>query len=295
MISSGSITALVTPYNADGSVDLGAFAELVSWQRDQGTQGVVVGGSTGESGALERHEFEALLDMALSRARGELWVIAGCGAPATHKALELARAAQRAGAAALLAVTPYYARPTQAGLIRHYQVLAESSGMPTILYNVPGRTGCDLLPETAAQLASHPLIIGIKEARAEPERMQALLALRSANFAVFSGDDPTATRALLAGADGVISVASNIVPRAFRALIDAARGKDVSAAQALDAQLAPLYALLAIEPNPIPIKWLLAKAGRIRHGLRLPLLALAAAHHGSAEREWARLRAAALT
>lgn len=285
----GSIAALVTPFAADGGIDIPAFAAQVSWHRAAGSAGVVVGGSTGESGALESHEFDALLDVALLRAGDGLAVIAGVGAPATHKALALAARARGAGAHALLAVTPYYARPTQDGLRRHYEVLSGQSGLPLILYNVPGRTGVDLLPETVVRLIADPRIVGIKEARPEPERMAALLALKRPGFAVLSGDDPTACRALLAGADGVISVAANLVPVEFAALVEAALRDDADTAQRHDAGLAPLYALLALESNPIPLKWLMARAGRIEAHLRLPLVPLSAAHHAAAEAEYQRL------
>ncbi len=292
MKPTGSLCAIVTPYAADGAIDLAAFAALVEWHRESGTEGLVVAGSTGESGALEEHEYEALLDVALARAGG-MPVIAGCGAPATHKALKLARRARTAGAAALLAVTPYYARPTQEGLVRHFEALVEGADLPVILYNVPARTGCDLLPDTVARLAPDARIVGIKEARPEPERMAALLALKADDFAVLSGDDPTACRAMRAGADGTISVAANVVPRAFRVLCDAAR-RDAPEAATIDAALGPLYAFLGIEPNPIPVKWLLHRAGRIGPGLRLPLLELSGSHLVAGEAELARLGAAGL-
>jgi 4-hydroxy-tetrahydrodipicolinate synthase len=290
MKPTGSICAIVTPFDGDGGLDLAAFAALVDWHRASGTEAVVVAGSTGESGALDDHEYEALLDVALVRA-GAMPVIAGCGAPATHKALRLARRARIAGAAAVLAVTPYYSRPTQSGLVRHYETLADGAGLPVILYNVPARTGCDLLPETVARLAGHEGIVGIKEARPEPERMASLLALRSARFAVLSGDDPIACRSMRAGADGTISVAANVAPRTFRALCDHARAGDPEA-DAIDARLAPLYRFLGIEPNPIPVKWLLARMGRIGPGLRLPLEPLSASHRADGEAEFARLAAA---
>lgn len=251
-----------------------AFAALVDWHRESGSDGVVVGGSTGESGALDEDEFAALVRTAVARAGGALPVIAGCGAPATRKALRLVHVARDAGAAASLAVTPYYARPTQEGLYRHYSVLADEGGLPVILYNVPSRTGCDLLPATVARLAPHPRIVAIKEARCEPERMQALLPLRREDFFVLSGDDPTALRAMIAGADGVISVAANVCPETFARLCRLAREGEHDAAHALDETLVPLYEALAVEPNPIPVKWLLHRLGRVASTLRLPLLEL---------------------
>jgi 4-hydroxy-tetrahydrodipicolinate synthase len=185
--------------------------------------------------------------------------------------------AKALGADAALVVTPPYVRPTQAGLLAHYTAVADDGALPIVLYNVPGRTGCDMLPETVARLATHARIVALKEARSEAERMDALLPLRSANFTVLSGDDPTACRAMLAGADGVVSVASNVLPCAFRQLCDLARGGDRAGAEALDARLDAINDFLGVEPNPIPVKALLAHAG-IGHGLRLPLLPLSAKH-----------------
>lgn len=270
----GSIPALVTPFQPGGALDLVAFEDLVRWQLQEGSDALVVGGSTGESGALEEAELAALLECALAAAAGRVPVIAGTGAAATAKALKLVRLARAVGADAVLAVTPYYSRPTQAGLAAHFRALADDGGLPVIAYNVPGRTGVDLLPDTLATLVGHPRIIGIKEAVADESRMQALLALRRSGFVVLSGDDPTALRALAAGADGVISVVANLVPRLFAELARHARGGDMQAARQIDAMLAPLYAAAGSEPNPIPVKAGLALMGRLREALRLPLLPL---------------------
>ena len=215
---SGSITALATPFAADGAVDTDAFARLIDLQVAAGTSAVVVAGSTGEAAALEDSEYRALLAFAVHRIGGRIPVLAGTGASSTTRTLTLTRLAADIGADAALVVTPPYVRPTQSGLLAHYRAVAEEGGLPVVLYNVPPRTGCDLLPETAGALSAHPNIVGIKEARAEPDRMQALLRHRGEGFAVLSGDDPTAARAMLAGADGVVSVASNVVPGAFRRL-----------------------------------------------------------------------------
>lgn len=274
---SGSIPALVTPLQSGGALDLVAFEHLVRWQIDEGSSALVVGGSTGESGALEAFELAALLECAVRVSAGRVPVIAGAGAPATHKAIALARLAKSAGADAVLAVTPYYARPTQAGLLAHYRALADEGGLPVILYNVPGRTGVDLKPETVAALTGHRGIVGIKEAVADVERMQALLALRRPGFAVLSGDDPSALRALKAGADGVISVIANAVPRLWAELCAQAR-TEASAADAIEAMLAPLNAAIGCEPNPIPVKAALAMMGRMQEVLRLPLLPLSPSH-----------------
>ncbi|MFZ5656150.1 MAG: 4-hydroxy-tetrahydrodipicolinate synthase [Pseudomonadota bacterium] len=279
---SGSITALATPFDASGELDLDAWQRLLALQLEAGTQGIVVAGSTGEAAALLDPEYDLLLRTAVEAVGGRIPVIAGTGSSNTLKTIELTRRAARLGADAALVVTPPYVRPTQAGLVAHYRAVASDAALPVVLYNVPGRTGCDMLPETVAALSGHPRIVAIKEARPEPERMTALLALRADDFAVLSGDDPTACRAMLQGADGVISVASNVVPGAFRRLCDLARSRDAQA-EAWDARLRELYDFLGVEPNPIPVKALLARMG-IGEGLRLPLLPLSAAHEADAIR-----------
>lgn len=279
---SGSITALATPFDASGEIDLDAWQRLLALQLEAGTQGIVVAGSTGEAAALLDPEYDLLLRSAVQAVGGRVPVIAGTGTSNTLKTIELTRRAAQLGADAALVVTPPYVRPMQAGLVAHYRAVASDAALPVVLYNVPGRTGCDLLPETVAQLSGHPRIVAIKEARPEPERMAALLALRSDDFAVLSGDDPTACRAMLQGADGVISVASNVVPGAFRRLCDLARSRSPQA-EAWDARLCELYDFLGVEPNPIPVKALLARMG-IGEGLRLPLLPLSATHEADAIR-----------
>lgn len=280
---SGSITALATPFDADGELDLPAWRRLLELQLDAGTQALVVAGSTGEAAALLDAEYDVLLRSAVEIVAGEVPVIAGTGLSNTAKTIELTRRAEGLGADVALVVTPPYVRPTQEGLLAHYRAVADDGALPVLLYNVPGRTGCDMLPETVAALAGHPRIIGVKEARPEPERMEALAALRGRDFSVLSGDDPTACRAMLAGADGVISVASNVVPRAFRLLCDLARAGKKEEAGVLDARLEPLASFLGIEPNPVPVKALLQRQG-IGHGLRRPLLALSQHHQGEAAR-----------
>ena len=272
---SGVITALATPFTEDGSLDRAAWTRLLDQQLAGGVQGIVVAGSTGEANTLDDDEYDAILAMAASHAGGRLPVIAGTGLPGTARTIALTRRAMANGADAALVVVPAYVRPTQAGLVEHFRAVADEGGLPVILYNVPGRTGTDMKPETVAELASHPNIIGIKEAVDAPERMQALLPLRGPGFAVLSGDDPTAARACLAGADGLVSVGSNVAPHAFRALIDHARAGTAAETDALDARMRPLYAFLAAEPNPIPVKAILSALG-YGHGLRLPLLSLSA-------------------
>ena len=286
---SGSITALATPFNAAGELDLDAWQRLLQQQLDAGTQAVVVAGSTGEAAALYDVEFDLLLRTAVEFVAGRIPVLAGTGLSNTAKTIEQTRRAAALGADAALIVTPPYVRPTQAGLIAHYRAIADDNGLPVVLYNVPGRTGGDLLPETVAELCGHPRIVGIKEARNEPDRMEALLKFRSGDFAVLSGDDPTACRAMLAGADGVISVASNVLPAAMRRLCDLARSGKPDAAHEIDAQLQPTFEFLGVEPNPIPVKAVLALQG-IGHGLRLPLLPLSAAHADAASTTAATVR-----
>lgn len=290
MSLSGSITALATPFGTTGELDLDAWRRLLKQQIDGGTQGVVVAGSTGEAAALTDEEYEKLLCIAVETIGGRIPVLAGTGQMNTARTIATTRRAAACGAGHALVVTPPYVRPTQAGLIAHYRAVAEQGDLPVVLYNVPGRTGCDLLPETVAELVDHPNIVGIKEARNEPERMDALLALRRPGFAVLSGDDPTAARAMLAGADGLISVGSNALPAAFRRLCDLARAGDAAAAQAQDALLAEFHAFLGIESNPIPLKALLQRLG-YGEGLRLPLQTLSAAHQPLADRLAARIAA----
>ena len=280
---SGSITALATPFTAAGELDLDAWRRLLQAQRDGGTCAVVVAGSTGEAAALFDAEYDTLLRAAVEELGGQLPVLAGTGLSSTAKTIEQTRRAAALGADAALVVTPPYVRPTQTGLAAHFRAVADDGALPVILYNVPGRTGCDMLPETVAGLAGHERIAGIKEARNEPGRMQALLPLRGEGFSVLSGDDPTAVRAMLAGADGVVSVASNVVPASFRRLCDLARGGEEAAANELDGRLHALYDFLGIESNPIPLKALLARRG-FGHGLRLPLTTLSPEHAALAER-----------
>jgi 4-hydroxy-tetrahydrodipicolinate synthase len=280
---SGSITALATPFTAAGEVDLPAWRRLLDTQLDSGTQGLVVAGSTGEAAALFDAEYDLLLRTAVETAAGRVPVLAGTGQSSTAKTIEACRRVAALGADGALVVVPPYVRPTQPGLLAHYRAVADQGGAPVVLYNVPARSGTDMAPDTAAELSLHPNIVGIKEARAEPERMQALLPLRRDGFAVLSGDDPTAARAMLAGADGVVSVASNVVPSAFRRLCDLARAGDAAATDEFDARLQALYHFLGIEPNPIPVKALLALDG-IGHGLRLPLLPLSSMHAAQAQR-----------
>jgi 4-hydroxy-tetrahydrodipicolinate synthase len=286
---SGSVTALATPFSAAGELDLDAWRRLLRWQLDSGTQAVVVAGSTGEAAALYDVEYDALLRSAVEYIAGAIPVLAGTGLSNTAKTIEQTRRAAALGADAALVVTPPYVRPTQGGLLAHYRAVADDGALPVILYNVPGRTGCDLLPDTVAELVAHERIIGIKEALDDPTRMTELLALREAGFTVFSGDDPTAARAMLAGADGVISVVSNVLPASMRKLCELARAGKVEDANGWDARLRDAYDFMGVEPNPIPVKAILSRL-EIGRGLRLPLTPLSPVHAERAARLTDRLQ-----
>lgn len=269
----GCITALATPFEADGELDTDAWRRLLDRQLDGGVEGLVVAGSTGEAASLLEPEYDAILRLAVERVAGRVPVLAGTGLSNTQKTIELTRRVRALGADAALVVTPPYVRPTTDGLIAHYRAIADDNALPIVLYNVPSRTGVDMDIAAVEALHSHPNIIGIKEARSDSARMSALLRLRSPNFAILSGDDPTAGRAMLAGADGLISVGSNVAPRSFRRLCDLSRARRSGDSQALDQAMADLYDFLGIEPNPIPVKALLHQQG-IGYGLRLPLTSL---------------------
>lgn len=279
---SGCITALATPFDASGALDPAAWLRLLHGQVAAGVNGLVVAGSTGEAAMLAPTEFDTLIRAAAKAVAGRVPVLAGAGLSSTEATIEQCRRALGAGADGLLVATPPYVRPTQDGLRRHFEAVAEAVDAPVVLYNVPPRTGVDLKPETAAALASDARIVGIKEAVADAGRMAALLALRSPRFAVLSGDDGSACAAQLAGADGVVSVASNMVPAAMARLSQLARAGDAATAQALDAELQPLFETLALEPNPIPAKAVLAALGQCEDRLRLPLLSLSSAHRAAA-------------
>lgn len=278
----GSLCALITPFAADGSIDEPALLRLLDLHLAAGSHGLVVAGSTGEANLLDDAEYARVLALAVHRCAGRLPVLAGCGAPATARTLALCRIARDAGVDAALVVTPAYVRPTQEGLYRHYDAVAGSGLLPVVLYNVPSRTGCDLLPETVARLRDHPAIVGIKEAVAEPARLRALLALQGPGFDVLSGDDGTACAALLAGARGVVSVAANIVPGPFAQMCDHAAAGRRSQALAIDDRLQSLYDLLGREPNPIPAKWMLHHLGLCGPDPRLPLTPLSPALQAAA-------------
>ena len=280
MALSGSITALATPFGGrDDALDLDACGRLIDAQIAAGTRAIVMAGSTGEAAALDEREFSTLLEFAVAHIGKRVPVLAGTGLSATRKTIAQTQRAREAGVDIALVVAPAYVRPTQEGMYRHFSEIAERGGLPVVLYNVPSRTSCDVLPETVARLAGHGNIVGIKEARAEPERMQALLGLQGEGFSVLSGDDPTAMRAMLAGAAGVVSVASNVAPAEFSALCAHCVSRDAGAARAIDERLQPLYEFLGVEGNAIAVKWCFAELRLKKPQMRLPLVPLFAVHH----------------
>lgn len=271
---SGSLVALVTPMHLDGRVDYAALKRLVDWHVTEGTDAIVSVGTTGESATLDMDEHIEVMRRTVEYAAGRVPVIAGTGANATSEAIELTRAAQSVGAQACLLVTPYYNKPTQEGLYRHYRAVAEAVDIPQILYNVPGRTGVDMLPATVQRLAGIANIVAIKEAVGDLARVRELLERCGDQLAILSGDDATAREAILMGAKGDISVTANVAPRLMHEMCAAALAGDRDRAATLDARLTALHRNLFLEPNPIPVKWALERMGRIPGGIRLPLTPL---------------------
>jgi len=276
---SGSIVALVTPMQADGTVDNGALDRLVDFHVSNGTNGIVAVGTTGESPTLSVEEHIDVVKRVVARAAKRIPVIAGAGANSTREAIELTQLAKDAGADACLSVTPYYNKPTQEGLYQHFKAIAQAVPLPMVLYNVPSRTACDLKPETVARLAEIANIVGLKEAPSL-DRNRELLARVGGRLALFSGDDDLACESVLAGFQGVISVTANIAPRQVRAVIDAALAGNKDLARKLDLQLQQLHKSMFLESNPIPVKWAAARLGLIPDGVRLPLVPLSRQFHG---------------
>ncbi|NNE05468.1 MAG: 4-hydroxy-tetrahydrodipicolinate synthase [Xanthomonadales bacterium] len=285
----GSIVALVTPMDEQGRIDVGAFKRLLDLHCGNGTSAVVVAGTTGESPAIEKSEFQHLLSTAVSHLDGAIPVVAGTGSADTAKTTEMTRLAAELGADAALVVTPYYNRPPQAGLRAHFESVADAVEIPVVLYNVPARTGVDLSLETVIALAAHENIVGIKEALADIDKIKQLVEGCPGNFAILSGDDGSCCEAMFNGADGVISVAANVVPGKFSALCRYATSGDTQNATQLNDELRELNAALALESNPIPVKWMLHEMGLIGTGIRLPLVPLDAGHHERARSSLARL------
>ncbi len=288
---SGSLVALVTPMHDDGTVDWESLDSLLEMHVAQGTGGIVAVGTTGESATLSVSEHCDVIARSVRTVAGKIPVIAGTGANNTTEAIELTAAAQRVGADACLLVTPYYNKPTQEGLYQHYKKVAEAVPIPQILYNVPGRTGVNMLPETVARLADVENVVGIKEATGDLEQGRRVLELVAGRMQVFSGDDPTAMELMLMGGEGNISVTANVAPRAMADLCAAAMAGDRDTAQSFHDLLTPLNAALFLESNPIPVKWALQRMGLMGGGIRLPLTPLADAYHADVE---AALRAADL-
>jgi 4-hydroxy-tetrahydrodipicolinate synthase len=270
----GSIPALVTPMRADGSVDFQAWDRLLDFHVAEGTDAVVVGGTTGESPTLERDEVVELVRRAKARVAGRMPVIGGSGTNSTSASIELSRELAAAGADGLLTVVPYYNKPTQEGLYRHFTAIADAVQVPVILYNVPGRTVCDMLPETVVRLSGHPRIVGIKEATGDLSRAESILGAAEPGFLLLSGDDPTAAELMKRGACGVISVTANVAPRAMHDLCVAAMAGQHADAAAINEKLMPLHLAMFLEANPIPVKWAVARLGLMERGIRLPLTPL---------------------
>lgn len=271
----GSIVALVTPMSPTGEVDWSSLSRLVEYHVASGTSAIVAVGTTGESVTLTQDEHIAVVERCVELASGRIPVIAGCGSNNTAHAIALARRFEQSGVVAGLSVTPYYNKPTQEGLYRHYCAIADASGLPQILYNVPGRTGCDLKPETVGRLASQSGIIGLKEATGDLDRTPLLRELCGADFALYSGDDATGCDFMLQGGDGVISVTTNIAAALMADMCRAALAKEADVAQAINRRLMPLHRTLFIEPSPIPVKWACAQLDLIASAtLRLPLTEL---------------------
>ncbi|HDK38329.1 MAG TPA: 4-hydroxy-tetrahydrodipicolinate synthase [Thiolapillus brandeum] len=275
----GSMVALVTPMTADGVVDQAALYKLLDWHVEQGTDAIVSVGTTGESATLDENEHCKVIRLTVEHIAGRIPVVAGTGANSTTEAISLTRSAAKAGADACLLVTPYYNKPTQEGLYLHHKAVAEVVDIPQILYNVPGRTACDMLPETVGRLSEVKNIIGIKEATGELERILAIRALAGDDFAIYSGDDATGCESMLIGGNGVISVTSNVAPALMSELCKAALAGDRALAEAIDARLSALHRDLFLESNPIPVKWALAEMGMIQKGIRLPLTWLSEQYH----------------
>ena len=276
----GSFVALVTPMTEARALDWGALDALVDWHLEAGTHGFVPVGTTGESPTLDTPDHLKVIERVIERVGGRRPVLAGTGSNATDEAILMTREAHTMGASGSLQVTPYYNKPTQEGLFQHFSAIADAVPMPVVLYNVPGRTAADLLPETVGRLAVHPGIVGLKEATGSVARIQDLKAQVPDDFALLSGEDGMNVELMEAGCVGVISVTANVAPEALAAICEAALAGDFATARELDASLAALHEALFLEPNPIPVKWALAAMGRMEGGIRLPLTPLSAEAQG---------------
>ncbi|HJL61360.1 MAG TPA: 4-hydroxy-tetrahydrodipicolinate synthase [Pseudomonadales bacterium] len=277
---SGSIVALVTPMNLDGSVDWDRLGELIEWHIEMGTDGLVPVGTTGESATVDIPEHCEIVKYVVNAVNGRLPVIAGTGGNATAEAIALTQAAKEAGADACLLVTPYYNKPTQEGLFQHYKAIAEAVDLPQVLYNVPARTACDMLPTTVARCAEIEQVVAIKEATGDLQRTIEILELCGPDMVIYSGDDATAVDLMLNGASGTISVTANVAPKEMGEVCRAAVSGDAELANSLNERLTALHRDLFLESNPIPVKWALAEMGKIGRGIRLPLTELSPEYQG---------------
>ena len=290
----GSLVALVTPMLEDGSLDFNALEALIEWQIESGTNGIVSVGTTGESATVSVSEHLKIINKTINFVDGRVPVIAGTGGNSTQEAIELTQTAAELGADYALLVTPYYNKPNQEGLFQHFIKIANSADIPQILYNVPSRTACDLMPETVMRLANHQNIVGIKEALDSSERLSELIKISQSiadqkKFLVFSGDDPTFNSFMANGGDGVISVAANVVPSYISKICSLNLSNQFDEAKDLNSILENLYELLFVESNPIAVKWMLNKMGRIQSGIRLPLIPLNQVFHEKTVNEMIKL------
>ncbi|HPX89734.1 MAG TPA: 4-hydroxy-tetrahydrodipicolinate synthase [Methylophilaceae bacterium] len=275
----GSLVAIVTPMFEDGSLDISSLRALIDFHIAEGTDGIVIVGTTGESPTVDFDEHCLLIETAVSQVNGRVPVIAGTGANSTKEAIILTQKAKELGADACLLVAPYYNKPTQEGLYQHFKAVADAVEIPQILYNVPGRTGCDISNDTVLRLSSHRNIVGIKDATGGIERGTDLLLRAPKDFVVLSGDDATALSLMLLGGKGVITVTGNVAPKLMHEMCEAALKGDVATARAINAKLFALHQKLFVEANPIPVKWVLAQMGLIKTGIRLPMVPLSAQYH----------------
>lgn len=275
----GSFVAIVTPMHSDGSLDIPALHKLIDFHINEGSDGIVIVGTTGESPTVEFHEHCALIKTTVDYVAGRVPVIAGTGANSTSEAIELTKEAKKLGADACLLVAPYYNKPTQEGLFQHYKAVAEAVDIPQILYNVPGRTGVDINNDTIIRLAAISNIVGIKDATGSIERATDLIIRAPKDFAIYSGDDATGMVLMLIGGKGVISVTANVAPKLMHAMCVAAMSGNIKQACEINAKLFALHQKLFIEANPIPVKWILNQMGLIDTGIRLPLVTLSQSHH----------------
>ncbi len=280
----GSMVALVTPMHPDGAVDFESLSRLVEFHIENGTSAIVSMGTTGESATLDEKEHCEVIRRTVEMVNNRIPVIAGTGANSTSEAISLTQCAMKAGADACLLVTPYYNKPTQEGLYQHHKLIADTVPIPQILYNVPGRTACDMLPETVGRLSKVSNIIGIKEATGDLSRLTHIRELCGENFDIYSGDDATGTEFMLQGGNGVISVTNNLAPAAMSAMCEAALTGDRAKAEELNQPLVGLHNDLFVEANPIPVKWALCEMGMIPSGIRLPLTPLSEQYHETLRR-----------